>query len=355
MIYLDHAAHTMADPAVLAEFCRIEREFTANPLSAHGAGQAAKAELSRITEATARLLAARPDEVIFTSSASEANDLAIKGHAHAQRHKGKHIISTALEHPSVNSPLATLQNTGYEVEMVDILPNAIIDLEHLAALLRRDTILLCISWVDSELGAIQPISEICKLLETYPNCRLHVDAAQAAGKIPISPFSDKGLDSLSISPHKFNGLSGSGILLRREASIIRSGTPALALAASACKALELSLTHLEERYEKVKSLRDYAIKDIKARINSPADGSPYILNLSIAGKKGTEVQAALSENLVNISVKSACSSPGTPSRAVYAVTRDKKNAMQSFRVSFSHTTEFSELDAFKELIANSIH
>ena len=364
MIYLDHTSHTKADPAVLEEFCKAEREFIANPMSAHKAGRAARAEFDKTTAATAGLLGAKPEEVIFTSGAAEANNLAIKGLTRAYRHVGKHIITNCLEHPSVSGPLATLREQGWEIELADIKSDGTVDLEHLAALLRRDTVLVSIPWVDSELGAIQPIEAIGKLLEKYPDCRFHVDAAQAVGKIFVS-FSRtfERVDTLSFSCHKFNGICGSGALLKRKGILLdalisggvsttmfRSGTPALALAVSSCKALELAVNNQNKRLEKVRSLRYHVNKFLeqypRVRVNSPKEGSPYILNLSVQGIKGIDFQEMLDKRGICVSVKSACSVPGTPSRPVFAVSRDKKNAVCSWRVGFSHWTKTEEVEGF---------
>ena len=345
MIYLDYASHTPADPEVLAEFCRVETEFIANAMSAHQAGQAAKERLEQIKSKTISLLNAEDAELIFTSGASEANHMAIKGLAQIGRHSGKHIIATCLEHPSVTAPLADLKNQGYEIDMADIMPNGNVDVEHIAALLRRDTVLLCLPWVDSELGAIQPILQVSELLKAYSNCRFHVDAAQAVGKIPIS---FDGIDTLSFSPHKFGGICGIGGLIKAKPITINghNGTPPLALAASTYKALELT----EYDTQIISTLRNMvidALKD-KVQINSPKDGSPYILNLSTPGIKGTEFQAELSHRGIYISVKSACSAAGTPSRPVFAISRDKKRALNSWRVSFSRKTTFEEVEKFIE-------
>jgi len=341
MIYLDYASHTPADAAAVAEFCRVEAEFIANPRAAHTAGAAARAELERVRTATARLLGANPEGLHYTSGATEANAIAINTHAHEGRHTGKHIITTALEHPSVSSPLAALREQGHEVELTEIKSDGTVDLESLAALLRRETVLLCVSWVDSELGAVQPIADIAALLEKFPNCRLHVDAAQAVGKIPVS---FEGIDSMSVSPHKFHGLCGCGFLFssKRFELNAHNGTPSLALAASSLTALENTLK---------KPSIDPKIREIlesypKVRINSPKNASPFILNLSVEGVKGTDFQAALDRRGVCVSVKSACAAQGTPSRAVLAVSRDRKNALSSWRVSFSHDTQQEDIDGF---------
>ena len=360
MIYLDYSANTPVDPAVLESFCRAERDYPGNPNAAHAAGRAARAELERATASIAALMGALPEEVILTSGASEANNLAIKGLARASRHKGRHIISTALEHPSVSGCLTALQEQGWEIDLVDIRRDGTLDLEQLRGLLRRDTTLVAMSWVDSELGTVQPVEAVAALLRDYPNCRLHVDATQAVGKTPVSL---EGVDTMTFAPHKFGGLNGSGVLIKRRgvvleplihggtgASLYRSGTPALAHAVAAESALKLALDHQEKRCEAVRALNIRLREALSAhpavRVNSPAEAIPHILNLSVAGVKGTVFQQALSERGVCVSVKSACSAEGTPSKAVYAVTRDKKSAMQSWRVSLSHLTTMEEIEAF---------
>ncbi|MFR4413966.1 MAG: cysteine desulfurase family protein [Butyricicoccus sp.] len=162
--------------------------------------------------AGAALTGASPAEVIFTSGATEANNLAIKGIAQASRHIGKHIISTPLEHSSVSGSLTALQERGWEIDPLSIGRDGTVDPEEVRELLRPDTVLVAICAVDSELGTIQPIPEIAALLADHPNCRLHVDATQAIGRIPVD-FS--GIDTLSFAPHKFGGICGSGVLLKR--------------------------------------------------------------------------------------------------------------------------------------------
>ena len=188
MIYLDYAAHAPADPAVLERFCDMERRFPANPNSVHAAGKAAREEMARVTEQIAALTGASPAEVIFTSGATEANNLAIKGIAQASRHIGKHIISTPLEHSSVSGSLTALQERGWEIDLLSIGRDGTVDPEEVRELLRPDTVLVAICAVDSELGTIQPVNEITALLADHPNCRLHVDATQAIGRIPVDFF-----------------------------------------------------------------------------------------------------------------------------------------------------------------------
>ena len=184
-IYLDYAANTPVDQCVLNCYCQAAVTYMGNPNSKHHTGLSAKEAISRATAHMAELLQVQPEELIFTSGASESNNLAIKGIAHTKRHTGRHIISTCLEHSSVSGSLTFLQEQGYEIDLVQIQEDGTIDLSHLKRLLRQDTILVSICAVDSELGTVQPISEISKILTGYPNCTFHVDATQAVGKLSL--------------------------------------------------------------------------------------------------------------------------------------------------------------------------
>ena len=360
MIYLDYAADAPVEPEALARFCEMtstpDRLRFGNPNAAHAAGRAARAEMARIAESIAALLGAQPDEVIFTSGATEANNTAVKGIACIRG--GGRIISTPLEHASVRACLNELGTHGWRVDLLRLRPDGQIDLRHLAELLTPDTALLTVSAVDSELGAVQPLSEIQALLRAYPNCRLHVDATQAVGRIPIS---FDGIDTMSLSFHKFGGLNGSGLLLKRRniemapllhggagTSAHRSGTPALALAAAGETALRLALEHRATRFEAVaalnRRLRAALLARPGVRLNSPEAAVPHILNLSVAGIRGVRFQQALDKMSVCVSVKSACATDGAPSEAVLALCGDRRNALSSWRVSLSHLTTDAELD-----------
>ena len=360
MIYLDYAANTPADPAVLAAFLDTERTYPGNPNASHPAGQAAREALAQVTEAIAARLGVTPPEIIYTSGATESNNLAIKGIAQGARSRGKHILSTVLEHSSVRGSLSALQEQGYEVELVEVDRAGKIDLDRLREKLREDTVLVALSAVDSELGAVQPIRQVGEILADYPNCSLHVDATQAVGK---GEMVLEGVDTLSLAPHKFGGLNGSGLLVKRRglslqpqihggnsATAFRSGTPALALALSMERALALALDHQAQRTAYVgelnRQLRQALGRYPRVRFNSPADGAPHILNLSVQGVMGTVFQRALSDEGVCVSVKSACAEEGTPSQGVLAVTGDRKNALSSWRISLSHLTTQEEVAGF---------
>ena len=360
MIYLDYTANTPADPAVLDAFIAAEQRYIANPNSTHIAGQQARAEMDRVTSSIAQRLGVQPAEIIYTSGASEANNLAVKGIAQAARHIGKHIISTELEHSSVGASLSVLQQQGYEIDLLRIGRDGRVDLDQLRELLRDDTVLVAVCAVDSELGTVQPIREIAELVKAYPGCRLHVDATQAVGKTDL--WLDC-VDTMSFTAHKFYGPNGIGVLYKRKGLVIepqmnggasttiyRSGTPTLGLAAALQAALALALDEQPQRCAHVQALHDTLCAELQkrpgVRINSPAGAVPHIVNVSVAGIKAGVFQQALSGQGVCVSVKSACSTDGTPSKAVFAVSRDRKNALSSWRISLSHLTTEEELNGF---------
>jgi cysteine desulfurase len=360
MVYLDYTANTPASEEVLARFCAVERQYIGNANALHTAGRQAAQEMERVTCRIAELLGVRPEEIIYTSGASESNNLAVKGLAAAGRHVGRHIVSTALEHSSVSACLSALQEQGYEIDLVDFDRSGKLDLEQLESLLRKDTVLVSVSAVDSELGTVQPVAEIAQIVRRFPGCRLHLDATQAMGKTPVD-FSLA--DTISFAPHKFYGLNGCGVLVKHRnvpleplihggasTTIYRAGTPALALAASIEPALASALAEETARAAHVARLnarlREALSQYPKVRINSPADAVPHILNLSVAGVRGARFQKALDEQGVCVSVKSACASDGLPSRAVFAVSHDRKNALSSWRISLSHQTTDAEIEEF---------
>ena len=360
MIYLDYSANTPVDARVLEQFCAVERRCIGNANSHHQAGSAAKAEIDAVTIKIASLLGVQPAEIIYTSGASEANNFALKGLARLSRHAGRHIISTPLEHSSVSGTLTALQEQGYEIDLLDVKQDGTVDLEHLTDLLRPDTICVAVTLVDSELGVVQPVQEIAAILKAYPHCHLHVDATQAVGKIPVS---FEGVDTMSLTAHKFYGLNGIGLLIKRRnlaleplihggesTTIYRSGTPTVALASSLACALDLAVTDLPNRVDHVAKLNAELRAALSTyplvRINSPEHAIPHVLNLSVRNVKGTVFQRELDAKGVCISVKSACSSDGLPSRAVFAVSRDRRNALSSWRISLSHLTTEDEIKAF---------
>lgn len=367
-IYLDYAADTPPDERVLSVYSEMARGNFANPNSVHQCGMAAKELVNRSLSQIANLLHIGSDEIILTSGASEANNLAVKGIAFANRRRGKHIISTFLEHSSVSGALTFLQEQGWEIDLVNIRPDGTADLAHLESLLRPDTVLCAVCAADSELGTVQPVREIAEILQAYPNCRLHLDATQAIGKIPVDL---SYADTASFAPHKFYGLKGSGVLYKKKGivleplihggastTIYRSGTPDAPAAAALSSALQYAVREYDARLQTVQllnqKLRAYCAQHDRIRINSPDHAVPHILNLSVSGIKGEEMRRRLDESGVCVSVKSACSVPNTPSRAVMAISHDRKNALSSWRISLSHLTTEQEIEQFTDILSQII-
>lgn len=360
MIYLDYAANTPVDPRVLQTYCDVTTEYAANPNSTHPLGLRAKAYLDQCTEEIAQLLGVLPEEIIYTSGASESNNLAIKGAAGQYKKYGRHIVTTMLEHSSVNGAVGYLESLGFEVDYADITPDGLVDLDSLKVLLRDDTILVSVCAVDSEIGLKQDIGKIAEIVKGLPHCLFHVDATQAVGKIPLCL--DK-VDLVTFAPHKFYGPNGCGVLIKKAPMLLeplihggisttpfRSGTPALPLIAAMQRALSLTFSEMDTRYDEVSSLNHRlreAFSGYKGiTVNSTTNAVPFILNISLPGVKTEEFAQALAEKEIYLSTKSACCAPNTVSRPVYALTKNKKAALSTLRISLSHLTTQSDVESF---------
>jgi cysteine desulfurase len=368
MIYLDYAAHTPTDERVLEAYCQVTRDFVGNPNSTHPLGQAAKQKFDACTDRIAKLLKIKQEEIIYTSGATESNNLAIKGIAGAYKKNGKHIITSYLEHSSVTGPIGKLGSLGYEIDFVDITRGGMIDLEHLEELIEEDTVLVSIGYIDSEIGLVQPIEEIGKLLKNYPNVFFHVDATQAVGKIPISI---ENIDLMTFSAHKFYGMTGSGVLVRKEGiqleplldggistTVYRSGTPALPLTASMSSALEIAYEEMQERYQLVTERYQQLKKGLSMleglSINTGIHYSPFILNFSLKNKRSAQVQEELAQAGFCVSSKSACCAVQAPSRPVYALTKNRKASTSTLRVGLSHLVTEKNIEDFIEALSKAL-
>ena len=360
MIYLDYSATTPVNKEVLESFSKACLEYIGNPNSLHKLGMNANKMIEKATEQIADLLKIKPDEIIYTSGSSESNNLAIKGIAYKYQNRGKHIITTELEHSSVTAPLNYLSSLGYDIDIVKLDEKGRVDLEDLKKLIKDDTILVTINSVNSETGIKQPIDEIKKIVKEHPKCFLHVDMTQSIGKEKVD-LSD--IDLVSFSGHKIYGMKGIGVLVKKEkveliplihggksTTIYRSGTPCLPLIVSLSKALRLVLEDLDKKYNKVQELNNYLkdqIKDIKdVYINSNEYSIPHMFNVSVLGVKPETMLHALEEDEIYISTQSACSSSKSISKAIYAITHDEKRASSSIRVSLSYLTTKEEIDLF---------
>lgn len=368
MIYLDYSATTPVAPEVLDTFVKTSKNYIGNPNSLHTLGVKSKKLMDQATLQITQLLGVQKNELIYTSGATESNNLAIKGIIGKYPNRGKQIITTPLEHSSILEPLHQLENQGYHIRYVHLLQDGTVDLVHLKKLLEEeDTILVSIAMVSSEVGILQPIEEIGKIIKEYPKCFFHSDITQALGKVPVSL---QNVDLASFSAHKFYGLKGIGGLVKKEKMELkplfnggksttryRSGTPALALITSLAKALRLSLETINVEY--VKQLNERIQMELKeipdVHINSTSQSIPHIFNISVYGVKPETLLHALEEKDIYISTMSACSSSQSESLAVKSVTHNTLDATTSIRISLSiYTTEEEVntfLKAFKEVIS----
>lgn len=368
MIYLDYSATTPVDEEVLDSYIKCCRNYSGNPNSLHKLGVESKKLMDSATEQVANLLGCKPSEVIFTSGASESNNLALIGVCEYYKNRGKHIVTTKLEHSSILETVAYLEKRGYIIDYVPVLENGLIDLEALSRLITKDTILVSIAQVSSEVGILQPIEEIAKIVKKHPTTIFHVDGTQAVGKILVSL---ENIDLYSFSAHKFYGMKGIGCLIKKEniqleplihggksQSNYRSGTPALPLIVSLSKALRLSILDLDSRYQKVKYFSDLLKKELLnidgIILNSEDTSIPHIVNLSIPNIKPETMLHALEEKEIYISTKTACSKDHSDSLSLTTMGRDHEISGYSLRVSISHLTTEQEIDSFVENLKECI-
>lgn len=360
MIYLDYSATTPVDKRVLDTFNKVCMEYPGNSNSLHSLGLKSQELSDYATEEIARMLHVKKSEIIYTSGASESNNTVIKGVCERYKNRGRHIITTFLEHSSVIAPLNYLTNQGFEVDFVKVDDNGLVDLEDLKRLMRDDTILVSVCYVDSELGLRQPIKEISEIVRKYPKCYFHTDCTQALGKIDIDL---SGVDFASFSGHKIFGLKGIGLLYKKEnivieplihggksTTIYRSGTPALPLMVSMMKAMQLIIPNIDKNYKYIEGLNKKICDKLReypfVHINSTDKSIPHTINFSLRNIKSETFVHALDEKEIYISTKSACSSADSMSNAVYAVSKDKDIANHSLRISISYMTTEEEVDKF---------
>ena len=356
MTYLDYSATTPVDKEVLDTFVKASK-FIGNPNSLHSLGAKAKHLIDASTNQIASILNVKPNEIIYTSGASESNNTIIKAMEKFQN-RGQHIITTELEHSSIYAPLKQLETKGFKIDYVP-LENGLVKLDELEKMLSDDTVLVTIAMVSSETGIRQPIEEIGKMLKKYPKIIFHSDITQAVGKIK---FDLTDVDAASFSAHKFFGFKGIGVLYKKEHLIIepliaggkstttfRSGTPPTELIASTAKALRLSYENIDNDILKVKkyneTLKEKLSKYSNVSINSNKNSIPHILNISVKGIKPETLLHSLESYDVYISTQSACST-GIASKSVLALTGNKEKASTSIRISISKKTSEEDIQNF---------
>lgn len=362
MLYLDYAATTPVNQEVQETYAKIIHEHFGNADSLHQLGLEASSLMERSRSLIASLLKVATNEVIFTSGASEANNLAIKGVAFQYQKRGKHLITTSVEHSSVYETCKQLEESfGFEVTYLKVNQNGELSLEELEKAIRSDTILVSIMHVNNEVGMIYPIEEIKKITKKYPNVHLHVDMVQALGKIPID-LTD--IDLASFSAHKIYGLKGSGILVKKNSTQLlplitggqqefnlRAGTSNVPTNIVLAKTIRLALEDLDKKSEHVRMLnqmlRNYFLNLEHAHINSPINASPYIVNVSLLDYKPETLIHALEELGIYISTKSACTTKkNTISRTLKAMNSSDAIGNAALRISLSHTMKEADIEYF---------
>ena len=363
MIYLDNSATTKPYKEVLSSFLTVSEDYFGNPSSLHNLGSKASTLLGRAREQIAEILRVEKDEIIFTSGGTESNNLALKGVARANRHKGNHIITTSIEHPSVYNVFQQLKEEGFEVTILPVDRNGVISLDVLEKALNKNTVIVSIMHVNNEVGSIQPIAEAGALIKKNSRASFHVDAIQGFGKVSLN-ISESNIDLLSLSAHKFHGLKGAGLLYRRknipfrteqrggdQESSFRSGTENVAGAVSMAKAMRM-VRENKEKNEQLecfrKQLTEYfsSIKGVTI-VSPPIKGAPHILNVSIPGLKGEVIVHALEREGIYVSTTSACSSKkASTSRTIAAMGFSFQTNVGSVRISMSHSTSQDDVQQF---------
>ncbi|MDA0717401.1 MAG: cysteine desulfurase family protein [Cyanobacteria bacterium] len=361
LAYLDHHATTPCDPAVVAAMAPWWSEHCANPASRlYRPALEAAAAVERARDQLARVLGSSAETVIFTSGATEANNLAIKGVCEAAMAAGKprrRLVSLVSEHRAVLDPLAYLGRHGFPVSLVPIQPDGLVDLAQLEAALGDDVLLLSVMAANNEIGVLQPLAAIAALCQRW-GVLLHVDAAQAAGHIPLA-MNAMGIDLLSLSGHKFYGPKGVGALLVRPRLQLaaqlhggvqqdgrRAGTLPVPLVVGLGEALLGAEADREERTGRLGGLRDQLWEDLRklGGVELNGAGAPRLahnLNVTVKGVDGNQLHRLLRSQLA-VSSGSACSQ-GSPSHVLAALGRSRAEAAASIRFGLGRSSGAEEI------------
>jgi cysteine desulfurase len=365
-IYLDHNATTPVRPEVVEAMAAALREHWGNPSSTHAEGASARKALEAARSQVAALLGARPREVLFTSGATEANNTVLQGLL--GRGAGRHVVTTTIEHPSVEEPLRALEATGVEVTRVCVDANGRLDPEGVAAALRDETALVTVILANNETGVIQDAAKLAEAAHAR-GVPLHLDATQAIGKIPLDVVS-LGADWLSGTAHKLNGPKGAGFLLDRSAGGLpallqggpqerrrRGGTENIAGIVGLGVACALAQAELEARVRHVRGLRDALWSGLRAawpeaRRNGCAEPVlPNTLNIELPGVAGDVLLEALDGEGIAVSSGAACHSGSIePSAVLVAMGRTPEQARASLRLSVGPSNRSEEIERVVELL-----
>ncbi len=374
MIYLDNSATTKPYKEVLDTFVTVSEKYFANPSSLHSKGGEAEKLLGQARKSIAQLLEVAPSEVIFTSGGTEGNNIAIKGIAYQHQNRGKHLITTSVEHASSYESFQYLESRGFEVTYLPVNHEGLLSIEDLERAIRPDTILVSVIHVNNETGTIQPIQEIGKMLKQHRKIFFHVDNVQGIGKVDL-PLKEWEIDLCTLSAHKIHGLKGNGVLYVKNGVSLsslftggeqelkkRAGTENVAGIVAMAKAMRLILQEMKEKKEDLLAIKQFLFEELKnidgIEINTPEKHSaPHIINFSVKGIKPEVLIHSLDKRDVYVSTRSACSSKqGGASRILMEMGLGEQRASTAIRMSTSYENTMAEatraLEILKEEILN---
>ncbi|MBQ8923338.1 MAG: cysteine desulfurase [Lachnospiraceae bacterium] len=358
--YFDNAATTAVFPEVKDLMVKIMEEDYGNPSSLHMKGVEAERYIKEATARIAKEIKCQEKELVFTSGGTESNNLAIIGAAMAKRRQGKHILCSGIEHASVSATMEFLEKEGYEVTYIGVDEHGILNLEELKSALREDTILVSTMYVNNEIGTIEPIEEISKIIKDYNESIIyHVDAVQAFGKLRFSP-KNLGVDLMSFSGHKIHGPKGSGALYIKDKLLIRpiiygggqqkalrSGTENVPAIAGMGLAAELMYKDNEKKMEHIRALKKSFIERVTALENvyDNSGDAPHVMSISFVGVRSEVMLHALEDKGIYVSAGSACSSNKPHvSNVLKAIKLPQDRLESTLRFSFCEDNTMEQVD-----------
>lgn len=367
MIYMDNAATTRPYEEALETFEQVNRTYYYNTASIHQAGRKADQLLEASRKQILALLKLDSYECVLTSGATESNNIAIQSVLKKKKPFGRTVLISELEHPSVINAVEAMKAEGFDVKYIKTTTHGQVDLKSLEELLDNDVVFITVMAVNNITGAVQPVSEIASLLEDYPKVHFHVDATQAIGKLKMN---FDGVDTLSLSAHKFHGLKGAGALIAKQIKSlapvsygggheynIRSGTVNLGAVAAMAKALRISVANIDENQKRISGYSG-RLRSAAAGLSSvhlQPGGVPHIVNISFEGAQGEVVVNALSARDIMVSTTSACASKLATLNETLMAMKNKVTVVKgSIRISFSNFTTDEEVDILIEAL-NGVH
>ncbi|MCG0790391.1 cysteine desulfurase [Lactiplantibacillus plantarum] len=366
MIYFDNSATTQAAPAVLETYTTVSQKIWGNPSSLHNFGETAFHLLEQSRQQIAGLLGVQAHEIFFTSGGTEGDNWVLKGTAIEKRAFGKHLITTAVEHPAIHNSMEQLKELGYEVTYLPVDQEGRINVADLKAAIRPDTILVSTMAVNNEIGTIQPLLEVAELLKQYPKIHFHIDAVQGIGKEIQNMIMNDRVDFVTFSGHKFHATRGVGFIYARngrklaplmngggQESNWRSGTENLPAIAGMAKALRLLLTDEDGKVARERAIKQRIYEHIKSFpkvtiFSQLTTGfAPHILCFTINGVRGETIVHAFEDQGIYISTTSACSSKKhLASSTLMAMHVQESIATSAVRVSLDENNTLAEADQF---------